>query len=394
MIPAFYEFRSATKIVSGEGAIEHIPFELANLGVTRPLVITDKRILELGLTRIVLDALADSELGGAVVFDDVPVDSSVQVANSVAQLFRDRGCDGIVAVGGGSVLDTAKGAAIVLATGGADLMDLRGSEVLSNMPAPPLVAVPTTAGTGSEVTGAAVIKDTARDVKMAFVSFDLQPHVAVLDPRMTLGLPPRITASTAMDAVVHAVEAASCRQRNPLSDAYAYSAITLVRENLETVLSDGRDKRARLAMANAALMAGIAFSNSMVGVVHAIGHACGGVAHVAHGDAMAILLPHGMEFNIDVCGDAYAELLLSLAGADVYAATAPADRPAAAVAAVRAMLATCADRGGLPLRLSEVGVSVSQIADIAWVALGDGSISFNPKDVSLQDAEEILKAAL
>lgn len=394
MIPAFYEFRSATKIVSGDNAIEHIAFELENLGVTRPLVITDKRILELGLTRIVLDALADSELGGAVVFDDVPVDSSVEVANSVARLFKDRACDGIVAVGGGSVLDTAKGAAIVLATGGADLMELRGSEVLSNMPMPPLVAVPTTAGTGSEVTGAAVIKDTARDVKMAFVSFDLQPHVAVLDPRMTLGLPPRITASTAMDAVVHSVEAASCRQRNPLSDAYAYSAVTLVRENLDTVLSDGRDKRARLAMANAALMAGIAFSNSMVGVVHAIGHACGGVAHVAHGDAMAILLPYCMEFNLDVCADVYAEILLPLAGADVYAATAPADRPAAAVAAVRAMLATCADRGGLPLRLGEVGVSVSQIADIARVALGDGSISFNPKDVSLQDAEAILKAAL
>ena len=394
MIPAFYEFRSATKIVSGDGAIEHIPFEVANLGVTRPLVITDKRIRELGLTQVVLDALADSTLEPAVVFDDVPVDSSVEVANNVARLFKERGCDGIVAVGGGSVLDTAKGAAIVLATGAADLMDFRGSEVLSNVPIPPLVAVPTTAGTGSEVTGAAVIKDTERDVKMAFVSFDLQPHVAVLDPRMTVGLPPRITASTAMDALVHSVEAASCRQRNPLSDAYAYSAIDLIRENIYAVLGDGRDKRARLAMANAALMAGIAFSNSMVGVVHAIGHACGGVAHVAHGDAMAILLPHCMDFNLDVCGDAYGELLLPLAGADVYAATALSARPAAAVAAVRALLAVCADRGGLPLHLGDVGVSESQIADIARVALDDGSVSMNPKDVSLDDAVAILRAAL
>jgi alcohol dehydrogenase len=394
MIPAFYEFRSATKIVSGDGAIEHIPFELANLGVTRPLVITDKRIRELGLTKVVLDALADSTLEAAVVFDDVPVDSSVEVANNVARLYKERGCDGIVAVGGGSVLDTAKGAAIVLATGATDLMDFRGSEVLSNMPMPPLVAVPTTAGTGSEVTGAAVIKDTARDVKMAFVSFDLQPHVAVLDPRMTVGLPPRITASTAMDALVHSVEAASCRQRNPLSDAYAYSAIALVRDNLDTVLGDGRDKRARHAMANAALMAGVAFSNSMVGVVHAIGHACGGVAHVAHGDAMAILLPHCMEFNLDACADAYGELLLPLAGADRYAETPPADRPAAAVAAVRSMLTVCADRGGLPLKLADVGVTAAQLPDIARVALDDGSVAMNPKDVSLADAVAILKAAL
>lgn len=394
MIPAFYEFRSATKIVSGDGAIEHIPFELANLGVARPLVITDKRIHELGLTKIVLDALADSTLEPAVVFDDVPVDSSVEVANNVARLYKEQGCDGIVAVGGGSVLDTAKGAAIVLATDAADLMDFRGSEVLSNTPMPPLVAVPTTAGTGSEVTGAAVVKDTARNVKMAFVSFDLQPHVAVLDPRMTVGLPPRIAASTAMDALVHSVEAASCRQRNPLSDAYAYSAIALVRDNLETVLGDGRDKRARNAMANAALMAGIAFSNSMVGVVHAIGHACGGVAHVAHGDAMAILLPHCMEFNLDVCADAYGELLLPLAGADTYAATAPTERPAAAVAAVRSLLALSADRGGLPLKLADVGVTAAQLLDIARAALDDGSVAMNPKDVSLADAVAILQAAL
>ena len=126
----------------------------------------------------------------------------------------------------------------MLASGGTDLLAMRGSEILSNPDLPPLVAIPTTAGTGSEVTGAAVIKDTARDVKMAFVSFDLAPDVAVLDPRMTIGLPARITASTAMDALVHSVEAASGRQANPLSDAYAHAAITLIRENLPVVLAD------------------------------------------------------------------------------------------------------------------------------------------------------------
>jgi alcohol dehydrogenase len=394
MLPAYYEFRSATKILSGTNAIEHLGYELANLGVTRPLLITDMRIRSLGLADVVLSALADTTLAEPVVFDDVPVDSSVDTVNAVARAYAEKGCDGVVAVGGGSVLDTAKGACIVIATGATDLMEFRGSEVLSNTPLPPLVAIPTTAGTGSEVTGAAVIKDTARDVKMAFVSFDLQPHVAVLDPRMTLGLPPRITASTAMDALVHAVEAASGRQRNPLSDAYAFAAIEMVRDSLEAALSDGKNVRARLAMANAALMSGIAFSNAMVAVVHAIGHACGGVAHVAHGDAMAILLPHCMEFNADVCADEYARLLLPLAGAEAYAATPPAERPAEAIAAVRSLLATCNRLAELPMNLTAVGVTQAQLPEIARVAIDDASVSFNPRDVSLDDALDILKAAL
>lgn len=394
MIPDYYEFRSATKVLSGRSAIEHIPFELENLGVSRVLVITDTRIRSLGLADIVLSALADSRIESAVVFDDVPVDSSVETANAVARFYTENRCNGVVAVGGGSVLDTAKGACIVLATGADDLGDHRGSEVLSNMPLPPLVAVPTTAGTGSEVTGVAVVKDTERDVKLAFVSFDLQPHVAVLDPRMTTGLPPRVTASTAMDALVHAVEATSCNQRNPLSDAYASSAIRLIRENLTAVLSDGRDAGARLAMANAALMAGVAFSNAMVGVVHALGHACGGIARVAHGDAMAILLPHCMEYNLSACGDLYGELLLPLAGAETYAATPAPARGAAAIQAVNGLLSTCAEIGGLPLRLSEVGVAESQLDAIAAAALDDGSIAFNPRAVSRDDAVAILRAAL
>lgn len=394
MIPTYFEFRSATKILSGVHALEHLPFELANLGVTRPLVITDKRIRSLGLADMVLDALADSTLEPAAVFDDVPVDSSIATVNAAAKLYTDSCCDGVVAVGGGSVLDTAKGACIVLATGASDLMEYRGSEVLSNVPLPSLVAVPTTAGTGSEVTGVAVVRDDQREVKMAFVSFDLQAHVAVLDPRMTVGLPARMTASTAMDALVHAVEAASCLQRNPLSDAYAYAAIALIRDDLTSVLADGSNVAARSALANAALMAGIAFSNSMVGAVHALGHACGGVAHVAHGDAMAILLPHCMRFNAGACVDAYGELLLPLAGAEIYAATPKADRAAAAIEAVEALQRACADVAGLPVRLAEVGVAEDQLGAIAQTALDDGSIAFNPRDVSLEDAVAILRAAL
>jgi alcohol dehydrogenase len=394
VIPDYYEFRCATKILSGTRAIEHVPFELANLGAERVLVVTDQRIRDLGLLDPVLEALADSDIEVASVFDDVPVDSSVITANTVADEYRAGACSGLVAVGGGSVLDTAKGAALVLASGGADLMTMRGSEILSNPALPPLLAIPTTAGTGSEVTGAAVIKDTDRGVKMAFISFDLAPDVAVLDPRMTIELPARITASTAMDALVHCVEAASGRQANPLSTAYAHAAISLIRDNLPAVLADGRDKRGRLALANAALMAGVAFSNSMVGAVHAIGHACGAIAGVAHGDAMAILLPHVMRFNLDAAEQPYAELLLPLAGADTWAATHPDDRAAAAIDAVIALLQAAGASAALPLRLADAGVKPEQLSDIARLALDDGSVAMNPRELTLEDARTILEAAL
>lgn len=394
MIPSYYEFANTAKVLSGEGAIDNIPFELRNLRCSRALVLTNRQLRDLKLADIVLSALADGDIEVGVLYDDVPVDSSVLVVNDVAKAFADNGCDCIVAVGGGSVLDTAKGANIVLSTGAADLMDLRGSDRLVGRYMKPFVAVPSTAGTGSEVTGAAVIKDTERHVKMGFASFNLVPDVAVLDPRLTVGLPQRLTSSTGMDALTHAVEAFSCRQANPLSDAYARTAIDLVREYLPVAVNDGHDSKARLAMANAALLAGVSFSNSMVGIVHALGHACGGVAGVPHGDAMAVLLPHGMEFNVDSAGPRYGELLLHLAGPDVFARTPKPERAAAAIAAVRDLLDWLHERTGQPVTLSECGVTADQLPEIARVAADDGAIAFNPRDATREELLEVLEAAL
>jgi alcohol dehydrogenase len=394
MIPAYYEFANTAKVLSGSGAIENIPFELKNLRCSRALVLTNKQLREMRLIDPVLAALADGGIEVGVLYDDVPVDSSVIVVGEVAEAFRANRCDCIVAVGGGSVLDTAKGVNIVLSSGAKDLMKLRGVDHLVGRYMTPFVAVPTTAGTGSEVTGAAVIKDTERHVKMGFASFNLVPDVAVLDPRLTLGLPQRLTGSTGMDALVHAVEAFSCKQANPLSDAYARTAIDLVREYLPTAVNDGRDATARLAMANAALLSGVSFSNAMVGIVHAMGHACGGVAGVPHGDAMAVLLPHGMAYNMDVAGPRYGELLLHLAGPDVFARTPKPERPEASLEAVRALLGWLAERSGQPVTLSECGVTEKQLPKIAKAAADDGAIAFNPKDASVDEILGVLKAAM
>lgn len=394
MIPDYYEFCNSAKIVSGHKAIEHIGYELAALGASKPLVLTNKQLLELKVATVVLDALKDTEAEVVAVYDDVPVDSSVKVVNDVARVYRETGADAIVAVGGGSVLDTAKGATIVLTHRAEDLMDHRGAESLMGRRSVTFIAIPTTAGTGSEVTSAAVIKDTERHVKMGFTSLSLLPDVAILDPRMTTGLPLRLTASTAMDALTHAVEAFSCVQANPLSDGYARAAIDLIREYMPKVVADSRDPKTRLALANAALLAGAAFSNAMVGIVHAVGHATGGVAGVPHGDAMAILLPHGMEFNLEVAGERYGELLLNLAGAEVYASTPREERPTAAIESVRAMMRSLHDQAGLPVTLSEVGVRPEHIPDIAMAGLNDGAISMNPRQPTYDELVELLKGAL
>ncbi len=393
MIPEYYEFRNSTKILSGKRAIENIPFELANMKVTRPLVLTNKQLRSLGVADVVIGALEKGLIPAGVVYDDVPVDSSVSTVNDVAKAYAESGCDAIVAVGGGSVLDTAKGASIVITHGATDLMEYMGSEVLVGDRMVPFIAVPTTAGTGSEVTSAAVIKDTERHVKMGFVSYNLLPDVAVLDPRMTVGLPPRITAATGMDALCHAVEAFTCRQANPLSDCYSRAAIDLIREYLPAVLAKPKVQKNRLAMANAALLAGVSFSNAMVGIVHAIGHACGGVAGVPHGEAMAILLPHGMTYNLSAAGDRYGELLLHLAGAEAYSCEHPADRGGTAIEAVRALNHLLHDKTGMPLTLSEAGVTEEQLPVIARTAINDGAMAFNPRDAGYDDVLTLLRQA-
>lgn len=392
MIPSYFEFHNSVKILSGAGALEHIPFELKNLGGQRPIVLTNEMLVKLGLVEPVLAALRESEIGIGALFQDIPNDSSVQVVNRIARIYRDSGCDSIVAVGGGSVIDTAKGLNIVISENADDLMERMGVEILARR-MQPFIVVPTTAGTGSEATLVAVIANQERNIKMEFVSYKLLPDVAVLDPRMTLSLPARLTAATGMDALSHAVEAYSCLQKNPLSDAYAFAAISLIREYLPRAVANGRDVEARMAMANASLMAGIAFSNSMVGIVHAIGHACGGVAHVPHGDAMAILLPHGMEYNLEKAGAHYAELLLPLAGADAYARTSAAERAKRAIAAVRELTERLKRACGLPTRLSEVGVKKDDFRLIARTAINDGAAIVNPVEVGYDDVMAILEKA-
>lgn len=390
MIPSYYEFYNPVKIISGKRALENIPFELKNLDAVRPIIITNKMLLDMGFVKYITDAMKDSDIVIGAVYTDVPQDSSIKVVNDAAKVYRECKCDSIIAVGGGSVIDTAKGLNIVISEGTDDLMKLMGDECLTKKQKP-FIVVPTTAGTGSEATLVAVIANKEKNVKMEFISYHMLPDVAVLDPRMTVTLPPKMTASTGFDSLVHAIEAYTCNQKNPMSDAYAWAAIKLIGQNLIKVVKNGKDEEGRLSLANASTMAGAAFSNSMVGMVHAIGHACGGVCHVPHGDAMTILLPACMEFNMERLQEYYGELLLPLEGADIYAATPAHERGKKFLESTKELRSTLNDICGLPVKLRDVGVREEDFDAIARIALNDGASIVNPIELTYEDIIETLK---
>ena len=393
MAKPYYEFFCPVKVIAGHAALEHIPFELATLGSKRPLIITDKGVRANNLLAPIEAAFESTDAVIGYIFDDVPPDSSIATVRNATKAYRDNHCDAIIAVGGGSVIDTSKATNILVTEGGDDLLKFSGAH---NLPKPlkPFFVIPTTSGTGSEVTMVAVVADVEKNVKMAFASYYLMPHAAILDPRMTQTLPPHLTAMTAMDALTHAVEAYTCLAANPISDAYATAAIKKVSNSLFTVLDKPTDEFGRLELAQASTMAGIAFSNSMVGLVHSLGHALGAVAHLPHGLCMNLFLPYVLEYNKEVNGDKIAELLLPLAGSDIYAQTPAHLRADKSIATILTMRDRLYALTKLPRTLRETGkVTEAQLDEVAEKALNDGSIIYNPKEANFKDLRAILDKA-
>jgi alcohol dehydrogenase len=400
LLPNYYEFCCRVKTVAGHEVLEKIPGMLGAMHASKPMIITDKGVVAAGLIDIVTTAIGDQLTIGSVE-DDVPPDSDVKVVNSLAKTYVKNGCDSIIAVGGGSVLDTAKGVNIIVSENSDDLMKFTGAGALKKR-LKPLVAVPTTAGTGSEVTLVAVIADHEKNRNMAFTSYFLLPDIAVIDSRMTKTLPDFLTALTGMDALTHAVEAYTCLSKNPISDSAALEAITLISKNLLRVVKNPSDQEGRLALATAATLAGMAFSNSMVGMIHTLGHSVGAVCHVAHGTCMSILLPYGLEYNMHKNGDYAGELLYAIAGDAVYARTPKSQRAVRTVEYIRALNQALYDAtGGRHARcLKEVMgrdgkamVPRNKLEIIAKVAQGDGSIFYNPEDLDRDDLLMVLEAA-
>ncbi|HOX27530.1 MAG TPA: iron-containing alcohol dehydrogenase [bacterium] len=356
-LPEYFQFQDRTKVIYGQGTLSSVGEEAKLAGGAKALIVTDKIISKLGYAETVANSLRDAGIEVVMTYDDVPQDSS---ATMIQTLYEDvkklGGADICVAIGGGSVLDTTKMVNLLLSEGG-DLLDDHQGAYLQEKPLNPMVAIPTTAGTGSEVTFAAVIKDTEQHQKISFISPFFAPNTAILDPDVTLSMPPGITAGTGMDALTHAIEALHSATSEPVSDALALGAIRMINEFLPVAVKDGKNVEARGQMLIASTIAGIAFTNSMVGVVHAIAHSIGGIAGVPHGLANSLMLPWCMEFNLEYCTDKYAQSAYAMG---VIPTGDPAADAETGIAKVRELIS----KTGLPTRLRDVGVTEEQFEDI------------------------------
>jgi len=293
-------------LLVGPGASGRLGQAVAGFGHTKILIVTDAVIAKLGLLKDLTDALT-AGCSPYVVFDEITPDAPIPLIERGIAFYREHACDAIVAFGGGSSMDASKAIAVSIANPTKSLRSLAGYFKGLRTPVP-IYAVPTTAGTGSEVTVAAVISDPERHSKLVIVDPRMVPKMAALDPNLMIGLPPHITAATGIDALTHAVESFVGNWATPYTDGMALSAVGLIFENLRTACSDGKNLQAREKMSLASTYAGIAFTRANVGYVHAIAHQFGGLYHTPHGLANAIVLPHVLRYSAPAITDRLAQL--------------------------------------------------------------------------------------
>ena len=370
-----FNYFAPTKVIFGAGSIDELSMEVSALG-KKAFLITDQGLIETGLVDQVRDKLGNLLAG---VYADVPQDSGMDVVDRGAESALAAGADVLVSLGGGSVIDTAKGMCIVMKEGGS-LRDFQGMQLLTREQTPHVV-IPTTAGTGSEVTSGAVVLDKDQGQKIIIFEHFNTPRVTILDPRMTEKLPANLTAATGMDAMTHAVESYVAQARNPISDAAALHAIKLIVRYLPMAVENGTDLVARGQMQIAALLAGWAFSNSMVGLVHAMAHSLGAVCRIPHGLANGILLPHVMRYNSDEIPELTADIAEAMGMAVNDMGASAADK-----------MEVFARSVGLNQRLRDLGVKEEALEACADLSMSDGSIIYNPKMV--MDAAEVLDVYL
>jgi alcohol dehydrogenase len=386
----FYQYAATTRIIAGRDLLESTGFEFQKEGARRVFIVTDEVIRGTGLVERVEAGVTDGGLELAGIFDQVPQDSSTEVVESCAAAAKEAGADSFLAVGGGSVMDTAKVADAVFTHGGTAaeqegffLMPREDDGMGRPLDIAPLACIPTTAGTGSEVSMAAVIKDPERKVKLEIADFPLFPRLAILDPESTLTLPASVAAATGMDAVTHAIEGYVSTDWSPHQDARSLQALRMIRDNLERAVERGeQDEEAR---GNMLIAANLAITLAL-GSVHAMSHPAGAQFGVPHGVANAIHLPHVVEHNAaggsDIA-DRYREI------ADIFDVSDPDVGPALA-----AYLTDLIARLGLPTRLSQVGVPEDGIPALVEGAMGDGTTLLNPREMSEDDYAALYRKAL
>ncbi|GAB6048066.1 iron-containing alcohol dehydrogenase [Methyloparacoccus murrellii] len=373
------------ELLVGPGSSRRLGEAIAAVGHARILIVTGGNISRMGLLKPLTDAL---DSGGAryVVFNDITPDAPLPLIEKGIEVFRSNACDAIVAFGGGSPMDAAKAIALAVANPGKSLRQLAGYFRGWRRPIT-LYAVPTTAGTGSEATVAAVIADPASARKLVLVDFRMVPKMAALDPDLMTGLPPQVTATTGIDALTHAVEAFISNWKTPQSDRMALSAVGLIFDNLRTAYQDGGNLAAREQMALAATQAGIAFTRANVGYVHAIAHQFGGRYHTPHGLANAIMLPHVLRHSLPAVTERLAQLAVC---ANVGSANEdPQELAGRFIGAVERLIADL----DIPITLD--ALREADIPDLAAAALREAHTGYPvPRYMTQRQCEDLIREVL
>ena len=400
-MPASWTFQTSGELVFGSGSLDQVGRRVALRGIRRVLVVTDQALCNAGHAEHIQRSFSSANISSAV-FDGGHAEPSIDVALRAIDVARQVAPDAVLGLGGGSNIDVAKVTALV-ATHGAQPRDYFGFD---NIPGPvlPIIAVPTTAGTGSEVSNSGVLTDTQQSVKVSTLSNHLRPTLAVVDPCLALSCPRQVTADSGIDALTHAIEAytavdAGAMQigddeknpysgRHPLGDCLAEKAIQLIGKHLRTAVQDGQDLPAREGMALAATLAGMAFSNCGVALVHALEYPIGGAIHCSHGAGNGLLLPYVMRFNLPQRRGALARIAVLL-GEDVS----PRTEHEAALRAIEAVERLRRDIG-IPHKLRELGAHAEQLPDFAHKALQiKRLLQVNPRQANEEDLLGILQAA-
>lgn len=379
-------FQNTPRILMGPGCIGQIGTEIKRLGCARVMIVTDPGIVAAGLAERLETILAQGGIAFSR-FDEVAPDPNLEIALSALDALRTSGADGVIGLGGGSAIDIAKTAA-VLADNSGNLDDYFGIDLIPG-PGRPTIIVPTTAGTGSEVTPIVILSDETEKLKKGIVSPHLIPSAALLDPELTLGLPPHVTAATGMDALIHGVEAFTSKNAYPMTDMLACRAIELIAGHIRTAFANGQDLHARACMLEGSLLAGMAFANAGVTAVHAFAYPIGATFHIPHGVANSIMLAPVMEFNMLGNLHKFARMA-SLLGEN----TAGMSERQSALTAVQA-LRTLSQDLEIPAHLSRFGV---EAADIPMLAEGVMKVTRllanNPRAMTAKDAEKIYSRVL
>ena len=380
-----FEFYIPSISRMGIGAVKEVGAKATYLGGSKALLVTDKGLSKAGMADQI-KALLEGAGIATVIFDGAepnPTDLNVRAG---LKIYQENACDIIVTLGGGSSHDTGKGIGIVASNGG-DIREYAGIDTVAKA-LPPLIAINTTAGTASEMTRFAVITNTDTHVKMIFATPRITPAIAINDPVLMVGMPPALTAATGMDALTHAVEAYVAALMNPVTDACALAAIRLVADWLPAAVANGDNLEARDKMAYAEYLAGMAFNNAGIGIVHAMAHQPGALLNKPHGVCNAILLPHGCSFNLIAMPKRFADVAAAM-GVNIAGLTAmeAAEKGVEAIRKLSRMI-------GIPAGLSDIGVKESDIPALSDNAIKDICCFFNPRKIALEDIQRIYKEAL